>query len=114
MILRSLLVFCSLVISPLNADEISFKANDGGATIHLEGTPFATFVHTESPVGRPYISNVFKSDHVKVTRNHPTTKDDPDDHPHHQGIFFTWGQLNGVDYWHMRGQTVHDLSLIHI
>ena len=111
MIYRSLLILCVITASSLNADEVSFTATDGGATIHLDGKQFATFVHTESPVGRPYISNLFTTDHIKVTRNHPTTKDDPDDHPHHQGIFFTWGQLNGLDYWHMRGRTVHDRFL---
>ena len=111
MIYRSLLILCVITASSLNADEVSFTPTDGGATIHLDGKQFATFVHTESPVGRPYISNLFTTDHIKVTRNHPTTKDDPDDHPHHQGIFFTWGQLNGLDYWHMRGRTVHDRFL---
>lgn len=108
MTLRLLLASLVLFTTTTLGDEITFKVSESGATVHLDGKQFATFVHTESPVGRPYISNVYTTDKVKVTRNHPTTKDDPDDHPHHQGIFFTWGQLNGVDYWHMRGQTIHD------
>jgi len=110
--LRSFVVFASFICfcnaSSLPASEaVSFQTTQFGVDIHIGKQRVAEFVHTEDPPGRPFISNVHTRDGIQVTRNYPVKEDDQADHPHHQGIFHTFSQLNGIDYWHMHGITRH-------
>jgi len=34
-----------------------------------------------------------------VTRNYPPMPNEADDHPHHVGIWFNYGDINGLDFW---------------
>ena len=105
-----LAVMCvvSSVSVDLKAEEaVSFKAVQNGVKILVGKQQVAEFVHTEKPAGRPFISNVKTLDGIQVTRNYPVKAGDQSDHPHHQGIFHTFSQVNGIDYWHMRGITKH-------
>ena len=87
--------------------EVTFKRDGGTLAISIGGKPFAEYVFDRGTVARPYFSNVYSPAGIKVTRHHPPKSGDQDDHPHHTGIFMTFGNLNGVDYWHARrGKTV--------
>ncbi len=99
----------SLCISvSLQAEEVvSFAKQSDGVDVLVGDRLIAEYVHTEEPLGRPFISNIKTLDGIQVTRNYPVTKKDQQDHPHHQGIFHTFSQVNGIDYWHMKGITKH-------
>ena len=110
--MRNLVVLacmCSLCMSgSLQAEEVvSFAKHADGVDVLVGNRLVAEYVHTEEPLGRPFISNVKTLDGIQVTRNYPVTKKDQQDHPHHQGIFHTFSQVNGIDYWHMKGITKH-------
>ena len=79
------------------------KTTAGLDTYVTEKKVIAEFSHTQTPQGRPFICNIHTLDGIKVTRNYPITDKDQDDHPHHQGLFHTFSQLNGIDFWHMKG-----------
>ena len=101
---------CLLVLgSALTADDrVEFAETPGQIEIKVGGQHFASYVYGDKQVPRPYFANVRDKHGIKVTRNHPPQEGDDQDHPHHTGIFFTFGDLNGVDYWHLRGKCVHD------
>ena len=102
----ALAAVATLVIgcAPVAVDpDVEFETNGGTLRITIGGQPFAEYVFDDGTVSRPYFSNVFSPAGIKATRNHPTESGDESDHPHHTGIFLTFGSLNGVDYWHGRG-----------
>ena len=97
----------------LHAEEthgkIHFKKSTAGLDICYGEKVIAEFLHTQTPQGRPFLCNIHTLDGIKVTRNYPITDKDQDDHPHHQGLFHTFSQLNGIDFWHMKGMAKHRL-----
>lgn len=106
----ALLFFCVVLSSSVSLkaeDTVSFQTVQNGIDIFVGQQKVAEFVHTLEPAGRPFISNVKTLDGIQVTRNYPVKAGDQSDHPHHQGIFHTFSQVNGIDYWHMRGITKH-------
>jgi len=69
-----------------------------------DAKPLLTYVFKDKKVGRPYFFDLFTSSGIKVSRNHPPQAGDDQDHPHHTGVFFTFGDLNKIDFWHLRGK----------
>lgn len=58
--------------------------------LRFEGTPKPYFYPLNGPGGVP------------LTRNYPMRSDAADedkDHPHHRSLWFTHGDVNGVDFW---------------
>ena len=92
-----------------NIKKIELKKTTAGLEICYGEKVIAEFSHTQTPQGRPFICNIHTLDGIKVTRNYPITDKDQDDHPHHQGLFHTFSQLNGIDFWHMKGVAKHRL-----
>jgi hypothetical protein len=75
----------------------------GGSKIAVEidGKPFTDFyIGPEAP--KPYLHPLRTADGKVVTRGYPMTADIPGeahDHPHHRGLWFTHGDVNGYDFW---------------
>ena len=90
-------------------EEIKLKKTSSGLDVYYGEKVIAEFSHTQTPQGRPFLCNIHSLDGIKVTRNYPITDKDQDDHPHHQGLFHTFSQLNGIDFWHMKGVAKHRL-----
>ena len=76
------------------SEEIKLKKTSSGLDIYYGEKVIAEFSHTQTPQGRPFLCNIHSLDGIKVTRNYPITDKDQDDHPHHQGLFHTFSQLN--------------------
>ncbi len=92
--------------------KIELKKTTAGLDVCYGEKVIAEFSHTQTPQGRPFICNIHTLDGIKVTRNYPITDKDQDDHPHHQGLFHTFSQLNGIDFWHMKGMAKHRLFTV--
>ena len=95
-----------------NIKKIELKKTTAGLDICYGEKVIAEFSHTQTPQGRPFICNIHTLDGIKVTRNYPITDKDQNDHPHHQGLFHTFSQLNGIDFWHMKGMAKHRLFTV--
>jgi hypothetical protein len=50
---------------------------------------------------KPFLYPVMSEGQVGITRNYPMSKDVPseEDHPHHRGIWTSYGDINGNDFW---------------
>lgn len=92
------------------ADEpgLSFHKADDRIVILNGKHSVSEYVFADPAVPRPYLVNVKTLDGIQVTRNHPVQAGDDQDHPHHTGVFFTFGDLNGIDFWHLKGRVVHE------
>ena len=96
--------------SASSADEpgLSFHKADDRIVILNGKHEVSEYVFADRAVARPYLVNVKTLDGIQVTRNHPVQPGDDQDHPHHTGVFFTFGDLNGIDFWHLKGRVIHE------
>ena len=87
----------------------------GKLRIEINGELFTEYNYQDVP--RPFFYPVIGPTGASVTRNWPMKDIDPDeakDHPHHKSLWFTHGDVNGIDFWtdgDRKGKIVHDKFL---
>lgn len=83
--------------------------NDSSVSIRLGDKEVAQYVFRDAQVPRPYFAHVKTPSGVQVTRRHPPVeKQDATDHTGmHPGIWLSFGDLNGQDYWRLKARTEH-------
>jgi hypothetical protein len=61
---------------------------------------FTSFLYPDT-LEKPVLYPVHAANGTIITRGFPlnTRPDDPTDHPHHVGIWFTYENVNGLDFW---------------
>jgi len=61
---------------------------------------FTSFLYPDS-LEKPVLYPVYASDETMVTRGFPINllPGESNDHPHHVGIWFTYENVNGLDFW---------------
>ncbi|MBA4146855.1 MAG: DUF1080 domain-containing protein [Verrucomicrobia bacterium] len=79
--------------------------------VELDGVLFTEYHFGSVP--RPVLYPVFGPGQVSMTRDWPMRESTGEerDHPHHRGLWFTHGNVNGVDFWSEQkqfGKIVHD------
>ncbi len=52
---------------------------------------------------KPVLYPVRTAQGTTLTRNYPPLPSETDDHPHHVGIWFNYGNVNGLDFWNNSG-----------
>lgn len=110
----------AVAVQAAQGEDIDLPLLANGVTISEEGDVVRVQVHgrlfTEyhfRNVPRPYFYPVLGPGDVPMTRHWPL-KDVPGeehDHPHHRSLWFTHGDVNGVDFWSetaKAGSIVHD------
>lgn len=76
------------------------KADGGRYDVKLDGKLFTT-LHTEE-FAKPILYPIIGPHGIRMTRDYPMKPDTPEearDHPHHQSLWYTHGDVNGVDFW---------------
>lgn len=68
--------------------------------ISIGGKPFTSFLYPDS-LEKPVLYPVHAANGTVVTRGFPLNPQpgDPNDHPHHIGIWLNFENLNGLDFW---------------
>ena len=68
--------------------------------VYVDGGPFTSYVWPES-LKRPVLYPLRAPGGVDVTRGYPLDPRPGErvDHPHHVGLWFSYGDVNGVDFW---------------
>ncbi|OGV69248.1 MAG: hypothetical protein A2283_03540 [Lentisphaerae bacterium RIFOXYA12_FULL_48_11] len=90
------------------------EANDR-VRVEINGKLFTEYNYKNVP--RPFFYPVVGPTGVGVTRNWPMKQEgvenEDHDHPHHCGVWFTHGAVNGLDFWAngKKTQIVHDRIL---
>lgn len=101
MLLRRVCITLLLLCVPAAfAADVSFQKADGRIDVSVDGKPFTTlYFGPDTP--KPYLHPVRAADGTVVTRLYPmeVVEGEPHDHPHHRGIWFTHGDVNGLDFW---------------
>jgi hypothetical protein len=63
---------------------------------------------------KPALHPLIGPDGINMVRNYPLMEKAPGeaaDHPHHTGLYFAHGKVNGVDYWHKATTTTETLKV---
>jgi len=89
--------------------EVAFVRRDGALGIRLGDVEVASYVYRDEQVPRPYFAHVRTPSGLPVTRSHPPRQgQDAVDHAGlHTGIWLSFGDLSGCDYWRLKAPTEH-------
>jgi Methane oxygenase PmoA len=68
--------------------------------ITIDGQPFTTYMWPTS-LKKPVLYPLIADGGITVTRGHPLDPRPGErvDHPHHAGLWFNYGDVNGFDFW---------------
>ena len=93
-----LLWFCCQ--SAVAADRVVFKAAPGKIAVEIEGKPFTNFYYGWK-TANPFLHPLKTVTGLAVTRSFPVEKTDGEssDHIWHHGLWYSHGDINGVDFW---------------
>ncbi len=86
-----------------------FVTEDRQLKMLVDGQEVVHYVFADREISRPYFSHVKTLEGKQVSRNHPPQQGtDKMDHANmHPGIWLSFGDLNGHDYWRLKAKTQH-------
>jgi methane monooxygenase PmoA-like len=91
-----------LLVSNAQSERIRVVANDGNRRVDvtIDGKPFTSYVYPTT-LKKPTLYPVRTAKGTLVTRGFPLDprKGERVDHPHHVGLWFNHGDVNGLDFW---------------
>src|SRR5690349_19036371 len=105
---------CSLLVASIWAmlfhatvhaqSALKFDAREKEVIAYLGDQPVFHYVFAGDQISRPYFAHIKTPSGIQVSRNHPPQKGvDKDDHATmHPGIWLSFGDLNGNDYWRLK------------
>ena len=98
--MKNILFLVALAL-PLCAQVNIKQQGKSKISVEIDGKPFTEFwVGPETQ--KPYLHPLRTATGTIVTRTYPMSSDVPGeahDHPHHRGLWFTHGDVNGYDFW---------------
>jgi hypothetical protein len=97
-VLRPAVIFAAMIL-PLCA-QVRFKQEPDRIQVEIDGKPYTTF-YLAPDGNKPYVYPLSTADGVVVTRHFPMEQfpGETKDHPHHRGLFFAHGDINGYNFW---------------
>lgn len=90
---------------------IELKREGANVDFLINGKLFTRYDTTTGPT-KPYFYPLFAPGEKQIVRHWPVEKigGETTDHPHHRGLWFTHGKVNGTDFWmesDKTGKTIH-------
>jgi Methane oxygenase PmoA len=83
-------------------NEVNFirAKNENRVSVYIGGSHFTDFLYPDS-LEKPVLFPIYDAGNVPVTRGFPMAPrpGEPTDHPHHLGLWFTYENVNGLDFW---------------
>lgn len=88
--------------SALDAEKIAISRNEAGKSydVRIGGKLFTSYRWPDS-VFKPVLYPIINASGTEVTRGYPVQPrpGERTDHPHHVGMWFNYGNVNGIDFW---------------
>jgi hypothetical protein len=93
-----------LLLSLPLAAQVKLTHSSDRISVEIDGKPFTEFF-VSADVNKPYLHPLRSASGKIVTRHFPmdTVEGERRDHPHHRGLWFTHGDVNGYDFWANEG-----------
>lgn len=81
------------------------RVGSGDLDIRINNELFTRY-DTHTGPNKPYFYPMFAPGNKRIVRRYPfeMVAGETHDHPHHRGLWFTHGAVNGVDYWSEEGK----------
>lgn len=107
----ALLVGCASSHTADQTAGVKLTQSPDRVKVEIAGEPFTEYWFTNVP--RPFCYPIQGPGGVGMTRDYPMRDraGEDRDHPHHRGLWFAHGDVNGVDFWSetaKAGKIVHD------
>ncbi len=98
--MKTFFLAATLIASaPLLHSEVTITEKPGAIRVEVGGQLFTEYRYGHAP--HVYYWPVIGPNGVKMTRSYPMEKAEGEetDHPHHRSLWFSHGEVNGVDFW---------------
>ena len=79
--------------------QVTISAGPEQVAVEIDGKPFTVFHVAGKDVNRPYLYPLRTASGKSVMRSFPPGEGESTDHPHHAGLFYGHGDVNGFNYW---------------
>ncbi len=91
----------NVVSKPGSGVRVQAHGDDMDVLMGADDKALFTRYTTHSGPNKPFFYPILTSDGKPFTRRWPLeeTTNESHDHPHHRGLWFTHGDINGVDFW---------------
>ena len=66
--------------------------------VTVDGKPFTTYMWPET-LEKPVLYPIATANGTTITRGFPPLANERQDHPHHVGLWFNYGDVDGFDFW---------------
>lgn len=83
------------------AAQVTLTQTPGQIAVEIDGKPFTTLYISGADLNRPYLHPLRAASGRVVNRSFPAGQlpGETTDHPHHAGLFYGHGDVNGYNYW---------------
>ena len=98
----ALLVSLALCTTALPASaQVKLSQTPEQIAVEIDGKPFTVFYIAGKDLNRPYLHPLRSASGTIVNRSFPAGQipGESTDHPHHAGLFYGHGDVNGYNYW---------------
>jgi hypothetical protein len=97
-------------IGSASAAELTVEEKPEGVTVKIDGQPFADYLIKSG--SKPIVWPIYGPTGKLMTRSWPmddsVASEKDRDHPHQRSLWFTHGDVNGIDFWSEgKGRIVH-------
>jgi len=90
---------CSTVASS-STTQLGISKGDGKVIVTIDGRLFTEYIYDQR--SKPFLYPVIGPYETRMTRDYPMkegTANEAEDHVHHTSLYFTHGDVNGIDFW---------------
>jgi hypothetical protein len=102
MLAAAFLFTCALPTINAAGDRIRVEPNEAArrVDIFIDGQPFTSYIWPTT-LAKPVLYPLRTATGIIVTRGYPPEPrpGERTDHPHHVGLWFNYGSVNGIDFW---------------
>ena len=102
LLVTAFLLCCAAARPNASGDRIRVVSNeaDRRVDIIIDGQPFTSYIWPTT-LKKPVLYPLRTATGIIVTRGYPLEPraGERSDHPHHAGLWFNYGSVNGIDFW---------------
>jgi len=94
------ILLLTLLAFPRLEAQVKFTRQADRIAVEIDGKPYTEYF-LAADGNKPYLHPLRTASGVIVTRRYPMEQaaGETQDHPHHRGMFFAHGDIDGVNFW---------------
>src|SRR6187401_61150 len=94
-------VFTAILVAGQMLAQVKITKQAAQIDVEIDGKPYSSLYLSGPEVTKPYLHPIRAANGKIVSRVWPMEEKagEAKDHPHHRGLWFTHGDVNGFDFW---------------